>query len=457
MQRRRLIIFAAALGVILAGSLGFWGYHQFTVRRQLETALTNKYYRSFYETINHIQNVEVLLSKLLVAQAPEVDSRILLEIWQRANAAQANLNQLPLPDVSLGRTAKFLTQVGDYAYSLSKKVSAGEEKSSKDWETLKQLYRQASTLNTDLQDIERQIAAGKLYLSELSRQTGRVLQHKDAALAGRSFQKIEEDMKGVPTLIYDGPFSDHLEKTAPKGLTGEKITVDQARKKALEFIDRAYPAENYAVERVLPSKGKIAAHLVEIASRVPTFHEKITVAVSETGGHVLWYANNRNVGERKIDLAGAKEKAAKFLAGRGYADMVPTYYEQGGGMAIFNFAATQNGVLLYPDQVKVSVALDNGQVLGLEAAGYYMTHHPRDLPRPGITPLEARKKLSPQLTNVAGGRLVLIPAGTEEEKLAYEFRGELDNDTFLIYINAQTGKEEQVLRLVRNPEGVLTL
>lgn len=456
MPRRRLVILAA-LGVILVGSLGFWGYHQFTVRRQLETALNNKYYRSFYETINHIQNVEVLLSKLLVAQAPEVDSRILLEVWQRANAAQANLNQLPLPDISLGRTAKFLTQVGDYAYSLAKKISTGEEKNSKDWETLKQLYKQASTLNTDLQDIERQLAAGKLYLSELSRQTGRVLQRKDTALAGRSFQKIEEDMKGVPTLIYDGPFSDHLEKAAPRGLTGEKITADQAGKKALDFVDRAHPAESYAVEKVSPSKGKITAHLVEIASRAPGAQEKITAAVSETGGHILWYANHRTVGARNIDLARAKEKAGNFLTSRGYVNMAPTYYEQGGGVAIFNFAATQDGVLLYPDQVKVSVALDNGQVLGMEAAGYYLTHRPRKLPQPAITPAEARKKLSPQLTGVTGGRLVLIPAGPEEEKLAYEFRGELDSDTFLVYINAQTGKEEQVLRLVRNPEGVLTL
>jgi len=85
-----------------------------------------------------------------------------------------------------------------------------------------------------------------------------------------------------------------------------------------------------------------------------------------------------------------------------------------------------------------------------------MTHHRRTLPVPRLMPSQARAKLSTHLKNVSGGRLVLIPAGAEQEKLTYEFRGQLDNDTFLIYINALNGKEEQVLRLVRNQEGILS-
>ncbi|MEW6425543.1 MAG: PepSY1/2 domain-containing protein, partial [Bacillota bacterium] len=243
----------------------------------------------------------------------------------------------------------------------------------------------------------------------------------------------------------------------PKELTGGKITADQAGKKALEFIDRRYPPENYVVERVSINKGKIRAYNVDIASRLLSFQEKAAVALSETGGHVLWYTNARNVGKQSLSLEQAREKAKEFLIRRGYRDMLPTYYEHGGGVAIFNFAATQNGVILYPDQIKVTVALDNGQVLGMEAAGYLMNHHRREIPRPRLTAAQARAKLSPHLKNITGGHLAVIPIGTDQEKLVYEFRGQLDNDTFLVYINALDGKEEQVLRLVRNREGILTL
>jgi len=456
MNRWRWLLLLIA-GVILLGATGYWGYNQFTVRKQLETALSNKYYRSFYDTLNNMQNMEVLLSKLLIAQAPQQDIKLLTEIWQRANAAQANLNQLPLSNINMGRTSKFLTQVGDYSFTLSNKVSAGQKKNSKDWETIKSLYKSASTLNTDLQDIEKQIASGKLYLGELTRQTGRVLQKKGPGLASNNFQTVEKHSQEIPALIYDGPFSDHLKKSRPLGLTGANITADQARKRALDFFDRRYPQGNYVVEKVNLNKGKVRTYDVNIVSRLPKSDERATVSVSETGGHIVWYTNSRRIGKAGISIEQAREKAKQFLARQGYRNILSTYYEQGGDVVIFNFAPLQNGVVLYPDQIKVTVALDNGQILGTEAMSYLMNHHQRDLPRPRLTAAKAKANLSPHLKNITGGHLVLIPVGTNKEQLTYEFRGKMDNDTFLVYINALDGKEEQVLRLVRSQEGILTL
>lgn len=450
---RRLL--PLVIGVLLLGSFFYWSYQQFTIRKQLEIALNNKYYRAFYDLLENVQNVEVLLSKVLVAQTTEQDSKIFTQIWQRANAAQTNLNQLPLPDITTGRTSKFLTQVGDYSYSLLDKVATGEAKKEKEWENLRKLYQQTATLNTELQDMERKIAEGKLYMSELARQTGWLIQKEGPKLANRNFQEVEKHLKSFPTLIYDGPFSDHLEKRTPKGLTGKKISVAEAGDYALRFIDRR-PGTNYTVARTRPSEGKISAYHIEITAAPPQAGQGITVAISRQGGRLLWYTSTRNIDQDKISIAAAREKARKFLAQKGYQNMAPIYYEQGGGMAIFNFAAVQDGIILYPDQIKVTVALDNGQVLGVEAKDFLMTHHRRTLPIPRLMPSQARAKLSTHLKNVSGGRLALIPTGVEEEKLTYEFRGQLDNDTFLIYINALNGKEEQVLRLVRNKEGILS-
>jgi len=86
-----------------------------------------------------------------------------------------------------------------------------------------------------------------------------------------------------------------------------------------------------------------------------------------------------------------------------------------------------------------------------------MTHYKRKLLPPRLTVTQARKKLSPRLQVRSKGRLVVIPTGPEREKLTYEFQGQLDKDTFLIYINALNGQEEKILRVVRNKEGILTL
>jgi len=443
--------------VILAGGILLWGQQQYTVRKQLEVSLNNKYYRSFYDLLENVQNVEVLLSKVLVAQAPEQDSKIFTEIWQRANAAQANLNQLPLPDITTGRTSKFLTQVGDYSFTLLQKIAAGQPKSQKDWNTLQTLYKQTSTLNTELQDTERKIAGGKLYLSELAQQSGRAVQKEGPKLANGNFQKIEDNLKSFPTLIYDGPFSDKLEEKTARGITGKKINIFQAKARVLELVENR-PGTKYMVEGIRKIEGKIPAYQADLVSTSGSSGEKerLSVAVSRQGGKLLWYTLSRKAASNKITLAEARKNAVKFLAEKGYTNVIPIYYEQGAGMVVFNFAATQNGVTLYPDQIKVIVALDNGQILGIEATNYLTTHHRRVIAKPGLTIAQAREKLSPHLTKISSGRLTLIPKGTANEVLAYEFRGELDQDTFLIYINASNGKEEQVLRLVRNKEGILS-
>ena len=54
-------------------------------------------------------------------------------------------------------------------------------------------------------------------------------------------------------------------------------------------------------------------------------------------------------------------------------------------------------------------------------------------------------------------RLALIPTSSKGEVLTYEFKTKLGDDVFLVYINAQNGEEEQILKLLNLPNGTLTL
>jgi germination protein YpeB len=111
---------------------------------------------------------------------------------------------------------------------------------------------------------------------------------------------------------------------------------------------------------------------------------------------------------------------------------------------------------LYPDLVKVTVALDNGGIIGTEATGYLMSHGQRELPEPKVSKEQAQSAINPSLT-VSGGRLVLIPSGVTGEKLAYEFPAKLGGESYLIYIDALTGREENVLKLIETANGTLTM
>ena len=53
--------------------------------------------------------------------------------------------------------------------------------------------------------------------------------------------------------------------------------------------------------------------------------------------------------------------------------------------------------------------------------------------------------------------LAMIPTEYKTEILCWEFKGKVEDREFLIYINVETGKEEDVLVILDTPNGILTM
>ncbi|MBP7330784.1 MAG: Sporulation protein YpeB [Firmicutes bacterium ADurb.Bin373] len=452
---RRWII-PVVIGLLALAAAGSWGYNQRLANRNLENFLNNKYQRAFFDMTAQVQNIEVLLSKSMVAADPRLDSTLLMDIRQQAAFAQSNLGQLPLNDALSGRTAKFLTQVGDYADSLSKQVGKGGSIDAKHWEALNSLYQQSMELNQELQGMQYKVAQNNFYFGELVRQVRKNLQNNPDNLAQSDFQVLDQRMQRYPALIYDGPFSEHLERTEPRDLSGlAEVGPGEAQHKALSFIDGKQGVD-YQAAVTGSAEGRIPAYRVEVSPAGGSDSEKYVMDISKKGGKLVWMINSRPVGNQSIDINAARQKALDFLKNSGFGDMKATYFQRHENSATFNFAALQNGVVLYPDLIKVTVALDNGEITGAETSGYLMSHRRRDLPAAGISREQAMAELNQRL-QARGGNLVLIPLGSEEEKLAYEFQGRLGEDNYLIYVNALDGREENVLKLIESPDGTLTM
>lgn len=452
---RRWII-PVVIGLLALAAAGSWGYNQRLANRNLENFLNNKYQRAFFDMTAQVQNIEVLLSKSMVAADPRLDTSFLMDVRQQAAFAQSNLGQLPLNDALAGRTAKFLTQVGDYAASLSKQVGKGGSIDAEHWETMNSLYQQSMELNRELQGMQYKVAQNNFYFGELVRQVRKNLQENPDNLAQTDFQALDQRMQQYPALIYDGPFSEHLERTEPRNLRDlAEISADEAQNKALSFID-GQQGVDYQAAVTGSAAGRIPAYRVEVSPAGGSDSDRIVMDISKKGGKLVWLINGRPVGSRSLDINSARQKALDYLKNRGFGDMKSTYFLQHENSATFNFAALQNGVVLYPDLIKVTVALDNGEITGAETSGYLMSHRRRDLPAAGIPREQALAELNPRL-QAQGGNLVLIPLGAEEEKLAYEFQGRLGEDNYLIYVNALDGREENVLKLIETPGGTLTM
>jgi spore germination protein len=438
---------------VLFGVTALWGAFQVKERRVAETQLENKYNRAFYESMQRSKNVEALLSKGLASGSPSNIDNLFADLWYNASAAQENLHQLPLSHQVVAQTSKYLTQVGDYAYAITKREQ-GTKFTERDRTTMRELYGKAKTLNREMAVVQRQATAGTFHWGEVKKGLDTRLTKGSLSGADRSFQRMDSQMQEIPVLIYDGPFSDHLDRAKPLGVTGKAVTAEEAQKVARSFIDFK-EAKVSEVKSTKAVRGKVPAYGFEFRTgNKPT--DVITINVTKTGGHVVYYTNPRTVGKAKISDSKASSLAEDFLKSRGIKNMVPTYTMKANNTLTVSFAYKQGDVVVYPDLIKILVAMDNGQVLTYDALGFLMSHHKRDLPKPKVSMDEARKMLNPEL-KVKAERMAVIPTAGKHEVLTYEFKAEMRGDTFLVYINALNGNEERIFKLLKTTHGTLVL
>lgn len=436
--------------ILIAGLIAavIWGFTATKSADALEISNENQYNRAFHELVGYVDNIDVLLSKTQLTKSPAQLAKLSSDIFRQSAEAKSCLGQLPTSEVQLDNTSKFLSQVGDYTYVLSQSMINGEEISQQEYEDLASLAEYAANLRDTLSSIEEQIYSGEIRISDTrSKKRGNV-----ADAAGNNIledlEDVEKSFEDYPSLIYDGPFSEHIVNREPEMLkNASEVSQEQALSKAEELIDsRELVFQSLSENTAIPSYTFVHDN----------DDNQISISVTKKGGYILSYLNNRNVDGEQLDIQEATQKAAQFLQKNGFYSMQDSYYEKSGGIATINFAYTQDNVTCYSDLVKVRVALDNGEILGLETKGYLMNHTERELSAPSMTTEEAQAKISTNL-EVKATRLALVPKDSMREVLCYEFTGAFNDRNFIIYVNANNGREEEIFLLIESDEGVLTI
>ena len=443
-DRHMLSIIVVLFSIIVI--LGIYTYKKQTEYRQ---ASENAYNMAFYEVVDYVQNVEVYLAKSLISSSPESGAESLANVWREANLAQAYLSQLPISSNELENTAKFLNQVSDYSYSLYTKNLKDTELTDEDMKNLKELHQYSVELENTLNQLSADINDGRISWGELTDEGTVAFAQQVSNISQDSFDNLEQTFHEYSGLIYDGAFSEHITKAEKVGLTGENIDEETAKNKAKELFDQNNIKEITSYGK---SEGDINSYNFGI-----TFNDDTvaTVSVSEKGGHIIYMDKNRNVAAEVISQEEADQKAKEYLEKNGFSNMKETYYLKQSGIVTINYAYEQDGVIMYPDLIKVKVALDNGEILGIETTGYLNSHTTRKLEEPKVTVEEAKESLNDDLS-IESEALAIIPTEWKTEVLCWEFEGNIDGLDFIVYVNAETGKEEDILIITNTPNGTLT-
>lgn len=429
------------------------GYFLYKKNKQYTTAVHNQYNFALYELIDYVQDVENYLAKAMITSTPQHGAETLSKVWREANLAQVYLAQLPVSSTELANTAKFLNQVSEYSYSLSRKNIYNEELSQDDLDNLKQLHDYSRELKNTLAQLSTDMNEGRISWDELTKDTEIAFAQQVDNLSASTFKNLDENFGEYAGLIYDGAFSEHMESADKKGLTGEEIDEEKAKQIAKDFIGE--DKINELNSNGLIENGDIQVFDFSAKVKDGDDNNPLTISISKKGGHIVNMNYNRQIDIEAISQDEANKIGKEFLKSRGIENMKETYYLKEGGVVTINYAYDQNGVVVYPDLIKLKVALDNGEVLGMETSGYLNNHTVRDISKAKISKEQAKSNLNKNLEITSEG-LAIIPTEWKTEILCYEFKGKINDTDFLVYINAETGREENILVIIDTPNGILT-
>ncbi|MBR5227345.1 MAG: germination protein YpeB [Clostridia bacterium] len=412
--------------------------------------------RTMYNIIGFLKNAEVFTEKARITSTKKLRISTLVEVLNQTNLAKESLSILPLNEMN--NISKFLTQTADFTTYLIKKLP-NEEMSEDDFKNLETINEYYIKINKAFNKVYQEVVNDKISWKEVES-----VIEKEADLEGTSFLSDLQDLKNNFTeyegLIYDGAYSSHLETTESKLIRNlSEVTLTEAKEKATQCIEGKWEKkENKKEIYSIEYKGEVNGllELYEFEVYLKGSSNPITVQITKKGGLLYLMIQDRNVKEKNIQKEEAKQIGIKYLKSIGIESFEATYTIELENMMTINYAAVQNDVLLYPDLIKVKIALDTGEVCSVECAGYIFNHEERKDTSPALTEDQAKEVLNPKI-NIEAVKLAIIPTDSKKEVLTYEFKGKVENRFFLVYVNAKTAEEEEVLLILNTQGGELTM
>ncbi len=436
----RIISFFSAVVLVLGVLAGIKSYNLAVDDKEIKRS--NE--RALSQIGSYHDDISLNLQKCMYSQSEGMLSDVSSKLWRSSASAKENLSEITDGNTEVSGVYKFLSQVGEYTLSLNERLASGEVLSDEETTNLNALLDYSKQLSDGVNYLITQEENGLLDFNEIKS----TLQNdgRTAVYLGDELNDANQSLNDYPTLIYDGPFSDHInnkKSVLTEGL--DTVSQEEALKKAAEFIGTE--EENL----------KLLSKTENNLSTYNFYNGDYTVSVTQKGGIVCSMLTNMYATEIKLTQKQAINKATEFLNSKGYTKVKESYYSTTDGICTVNFAFYENGITYYTDLIKVSVALDDGAVTGFDATGYLMNHKERKKAENIKLSLEDGEKLLKNNLKVISSKKAFIPTEWETEVYAYEYHcSAADGNEVLVYIDPKTGEEINILILLYADGGVFT-
>lgn len=433
----RLFSYALTFTLVLAG----YAIVNMNTANTYKAQLENSYQQSLNELSENLDSIETNLTKSIYSNSDAMLLEISRDLYSECTKAKDALSRLPVEQMNLSSTYKFISQASDYSSYIANKISSGKSISHEEHRNLITLLGYAQKLNDSVNSMVSVCNSGGMI-------TASNVKGKSVSINSLTsdMTNTEDTFKDYPTLLYDGPFADAVLNRESSILKNSKeIDKSSARKIAAKVLNCNVSEMSFEGEEA----GKIPCYVFTYGQR--------SIGITKNGGYTAYILYGGKIAKSEIEEKTAIRNAQKFLSSLGYSNMTDTYYMTNNNICVINFAYKENSVTYYADLIKVGVSMADGKIVSFEAEGYLTNHRSRKDFNEKISLSDAEKNLSSYL-NVLGSKKCVIPKDDGTEAGCYEFHCESreTNEEVLIYVSTSTGKEEDIMLLLYSDGGTLT-
>ncbi|WP_026560234.1 germination protein YpeB [Bacillus sp. J37] len=436
------------IGVLSVAVLGsaYWGYKEHQEKNAVLIQAENNYQRAFHDLSYRVDQLHDKIGATLAMNTRQSLSPALADVWRITSEAQSDVGQLPLALMPFNKTEEFLAGISDFSYRAAVRDLEKDPLTEKEYETLKSMYTKAADIQKELRSVQNLVLDNNLRWMDVELALASGQKQADNTIID-GLKTVEENVKSYSEADFGATQTSMKTENGFEKLEGKEISKKEAKEVAKKFV------ENKVTDIKVTENGE-GSDFGFYSVSMDDKEQKVDVNmdITKKGGYPIYLVQNREIKNKEISLNQATDHATEFLKKHGFEDLDLFESAQYDNIGVFTFVSILDGVRVYPDAIRMKVALDNGEVIGFSARDYLAAHKQREIPNAKISKDEAAKKLNPSL-DVQEDRLAIIVNEFGEEVLCYEFLGTIENDTYRIFINADNNTEEKV-EMLKNPEPI---
>ncbi len=436
------------LTVAFVGALGF-GAYQTRLKNQFARDAENKYMSAFHKLKWTSENIEERMAKLMATNDVQMQESILSDLRVFSAQSVEHMSVLPFTTMNTPRLTNFLNTLRQTADEKHYKLSQGLALDEQDWAQFTELRQQAVYLEDELSSLLGLIGNNMIRWQPTVRATNPAQSGNAATPITKSVLNMEQ---GIPVPPGEegalapggGPLP------PPKMDLGPRVDVATAVRNIQKFVDVPLKGEPVKTGEYDPGNqaGGLGLYYFDGQKQNGT---PLNFGVSMHGGHIIYMIDGRPVRERRIQQNQLIDRARGLLRKWGYESAEYVSAVENDNTLVIDFAPRQNGISLQTELIKVSLAMDDGELVGFDARNYWINHHPRRFEQPNLSAAQAQQQASPRLKITGEPQLALVADPRGQERLAWEVQGQIDQQRYRVYIDATDGREINVIRVAGDP------